>query len=552
MNHVPKPQKHLSNLIKQLHVEGHAPKFVLFLGAGSSVTSGIPGAQELVAGWREAYSEIHGKDHESKGMSDEYSRLFEALYDKPYQRRECIERLVVKASPSWGHIYLVNLLKRGVFNTIFTTNFDDLVNEACNQFAPGLRPVVCAHDSSVKYVRITSSRPKIIKLHGDFLFDDIKNTVGELAALEENTKGKFEQFASEFGFIFLGYSGNDRSVMDVLSLLVRSPGCFPCGIYWCMRKGEVLSPSLEALVKYAHVTLIEVEGFDEFCAELHSELGLQLQDELRDPYKCLTARLNSLIQVASVKGSDEPAYVNHHVIKKHLRELAEHVTSVNQRRDVVPRLLVAQIAFSNGNYQDAFRYSMDEIQESFSTIAMKICFYSAAKLQDHRKIEEFVSKLQDWVRRMDASTPPSVLHDFVVTLIRSKEYNLALGVLSVGEVNFGPGTFFHDYYNWEFHLINKAQIFKHQGNTMPPELKVEMERIALRADNPLLCFGALLTLGRSDEAVQCARVASVNSKNFFQDFQHVLSWPISGFLGGSGRKELEAILSAHSNKVVAG
>lgn len=310
-----KPQKHLSNLIKQLHNQKQAPKFVLFLGAGSSVTSGIPGAQELVSDWRESYSEIYGKDHESKGHSDEYSRLFEVLYDKPYQRRECIEKLVIKASPSWGHIYLVNLLKCGVFNTIFTTNFDDLLNEACSQFSPGLRPIVCAHDSSVKYVRITSSRPKIIKLHGDFLFDDIKNTVGELAALEENTKNKFEQFASEFGFIFLGYSGNDRSVMDVLSLLVKSPAAFPCGIYWCKRKQDILGPSVEALIKNAHVTLVEVDGFDEFCAELHSELGLQLQDELRDPYRCLTDRLNSLIQVAGVKGSDELNYVNHHVIK---------------------------------------------------------------------------------------------------------------------------------------------------------------------------------------------------------------------------------------------
>jgi len=233
-----RPQKHLTNIIKQMHDPKIMPRFVLFLGAGASVSSGVPATQELILKWRDQYEKIYGVKHESYDKQDEYSRLFEALYDKPSQRRECIEKIVSAATPSWGHIYLVNLMKNHVFNTIFTTNFDDLVDEACSRFTSDLRPIVCAHDSSVKYIRLTATRPKIFKLHGDFLFDNIKNTVRELETLESNTRSKFEQFASEFGFIFLGYSGNDRSVMDVLNVLARSPGYFPGGIYWCWDKSS--------------------------------------------------------------------------------------------------------------------------------------------------------------------------------------------------------------------------------------------------------------------------------------------------------------------------
>jgi hypothetical protein len=87
-----------------------------------------------------------------------------------------IEDFLNESHPSWGYIYLVDLIKRGYFNAIFTTNFDDLLNEACYLYSKDVRPVVCAHDSSLTAFRRTTKRPKIFKLHGDFLFDSVKNT----------------------------------------------------------------------------------------------------------------------------------------------------------------------------------------------------------------------------------------------------------------------------------------------------------------------------------------------------------------------------------------
>lgn len=60
---------------------------------------------------------------------NEYSQLFELIYDSPVQRREYIEDCLENKEPSWGYIYLANLIVKGYFNVIFTTNFDDLLNE---------------------------------------------------------------------------------------------------------------------------------------------------------------------------------------------------------------------------------------------------------------------------------------------------------------------------------------------------------------------------------------------------------------------------------------
>ncbi len=80
---------------------------------------------------------------------------------------------------------------------------------------------MCAHDSSINSITITSSRPKIIKLHGDYLFDDLKSTVRETESLEINMKNKLVEFSKDYGMIIVGYSGNDRSILEVLTNLLK-------------------------------------------------------------------------------------------------------------------------------------------------------------------------------------------------------------------------------------------------------------------------------------------------------------------------------------------
>jgi tetratricopeptide (TPR) repeat protein len=261
--------------------------YSLLLGAGCSVSSNIRSASQLVEQWRkEVYSRFcPGKDYEEEKAIEylskneavwynpqrEYSSLFEKNFDLPRQRRMFVETEVAEKKPNLGYAYLIRLIEEGFLNTIFTTNFDDLVNESFFQFSQK-RPIVCAHDSSVGSISVTSKRPKVIKLHGDYLFDDIKATVRETESLEDNTRKKFIEFFRDFGLIVIGYGGGDRSIMDVLQYLLRSEDYFKHGIYWCIRKGERPSDELLKLLWRDRVYFVEIDGFDELMASLHSDL----------------------------------------------------------------------------------------------------------------------------------------------------------------------------------------------------------------------------------------------------------------------------------------
>lgn len=268
---------------------GVIPNYSLFLGAGASVTSGIKTAVELVDRWREeVYERFSTENYTDKKTaqqwlnehardwyetSNEYSSLFEKKFDLPSQRRRFVEEQVDKKLPSIGYAYLVELFDKRCFDTVFTTNFDDLINEAFYQFSAE-RPLLCAHDSSIKGVSITSSRPKIIKLHGDYLFDGIKSSLNETESLEVNTKEKLIEFTKEYGLIFVGYAGNDKSIMEVINFLLKQEDYLRNGIYWCHRKNDPISTELTKFLLRERVYLIEIEGFDELMAELFHEINL--------------------------------------------------------------------------------------------------------------------------------------------------------------------------------------------------------------------------------------------------------------------------------------
>ncbi|EGR0083262.1 SIR2 family protein, partial [Vibrio vulnificus] len=181
---IPHKKRSIDELITYITTKSSktATNYSLLLGAGASVTSGIKSGQDLVSEWRKdifqrynsttPYKEEEASNYLSKQSwydpSKEYSSLFEKKFDLASQRRRFVEQQVDAAFPSIGYAYLVSLAngENIYFDTIYTTNFDDLINESFYQFSH-TRPLLCAHDSSVSSLTINSSRPKIIKLHGD-------------------------------------------------------------------------------------------------------------------------------------------------------------------------------------------------------------------------------------------------------------------------------------------------------------------------------------------------------------------------------------------------
>lgn len=264
----------------------NTPVFSFFLGSGCSISSGVKSGEALVRRWKEEiYNESRSDDVVDSSIDEfldkqnwydsrnAYASLFEKRYDLQTQRRAFLEQLIKDAKPSIGYAYLTKLVEANFVNTIFTTNFDDLINEAFYLYSTK-RPLVCAHDSAISSIAVTSSRPKIIKLHGDYLFENLKNTLRETESLEDNMKEKFMEFAKDFGLIVVGYSGCDRSIMDILSVMIKNGDYFKNGIYWCLLKGTKQVPSeLKKLLWSDRVYLVEIEGFDELMAVLNHDLN---------------------------------------------------------------------------------------------------------------------------------------------------------------------------------------------------------------------------------------------------------------------------------------
>lgn len=327
------------------------PSYSILLGAGASVTSGIQTGASLVEGWRkEIYLKLSDDLEENYNnqcaieylkkeegnwynYNNEYSALFEKKFDLPSQRRRFVENEVDSKLPSIGYSYLVSLANKGIFNTFYTTNFDDLINEAFYQFSH-VRPILCAHDSSINGIAINTTRPKIIKLHGDYLFDDIKSTLRETESLEINIKDKLIEFCKEFGLVVIGYAGHDRSIMDVLHYLLKSESHLKNGLYWCLREEDEINPELRKLLWKERVYYIKIKGFDELMAEIHHDVVGELA--LNESFK--KTKMDLILEKFSsdeFKLSDSSTNIKHDIgnIKKHknsvditnlIRELNSH------------------------------------------------------------------------------------------------------------------------------------------------------------------------------------------------------------------------------------
>jgi len=308
-------ERKINDLIRHISTRtDNNPNYSLLLGAGCSVTSGVRSGEQLTREWKE---ELYRENTSSKNdlidkdeMEDyfnqqmwydsrnPYSTLFEKKYDLPRQRRMFVEQEVRDKTPSIGYAYLTKLIENNFFKTVFTTNFDDLLNEAFYQFSTK-RPIVCAHDSSINSITITSKRPKIIKLHGDYLFDDIKSTRRETESLDDNIKNKFVEFSKDYGLVVIGYGGNDRSIVETLTYLLKNEEYFKNGIYWCLREGSEISEELRKLLWKERVYYVAIEGFDELFSEVHNKLN---QGQLPIDNRYFNKKKNDLIdQILSNK-----------------------------------------------------------------------------------------------------------------------------------------------------------------------------------------------------------------------------------------------------------
>jgi len=201
-------------------------------------------------------------------------------------RQREIERLTEGKDPSFGYAVLAKLMSHKKYgrncNAVLTVNFDDLVADALYLYTHK-KPLIISHDSLVGFVRITRTRPLVIKLHGDALLQP-RNTERETSQLSTNVKDVLTNFLSETALIFVGYGGNDKSIAEILSDLPG--GSLPWGIYWVGK--EIPENNIGVWLKKRNAIWVKHRDFDELMLLVWNEFNLDHPDETR--FKNLTEK----------------------------------------------------------------------------------------------------------------------------------------------------------------------------------------------------------------------------------------------------------------------
>lgn len=287
------------------------------LGAGTSASAGIPTGWNMIVDFKTRLfcaatkiprNEVDPSDpvwlerltahfDNANGMPEaghpsEYSAAFEAVYPTASDRRAYIEEAVRLGSPSYGHRVLASLITDGHVRRLFTTNFDPLIERATTvsddtvDASRRAHLLVGALDSVERASRALTedSSAVLVKLHGDYQSDDLKNTDEELQTQDELLRELLVDSARRTGLLVVGYSGRDQSILDALGDIVSRPDALPNGLWWALRPGHRLLPDVSTLLDRAdkagiEARIVETENFDELMGDL--EQGVTLSAELR-------------------------------------------------------------------------------------------------------------------------------------------------------------------------------------------------------------------------------------------------------------------------------
>jgi hypothetical protein len=279
-----------------------AKRISWLFGAGTSVSAGLPSAYDLIwdfkrkiycseqgipinrfsnlsdRGLRNQIQNYFDKNDEcpSKDTPSEYSYYFEKAFPKAIDRKEYLDALLSGMQLSYGHKVIGLLMKKGYIDYVFTTNFDKAFENTAVQVFRNTEDWYKTDLDSVDYgVKLfqASKVPLIIKMHGDYLSEKLKNTTGELQSQDSKLRHILTATSYTRGIGIMGYSGRDESVMEALHCVLEQDNCFPNGIFWFYRTGSDVLPSVtdfidKAKTKGIEAFLVDIETFDSAWGEL--------------------------------------------------------------------------------------------------------------------------------------------------------------------------------------------------------------------------------------------------------------------------------------------
>ncbi|MCK6543056.1 SIR2 family protein [bacterium] len=275
----------LQTFIKQFHRDRvSVRKYCFILGAGASKQSGIPTGGELAKIWLDGIKNLYRSQYDQwkneKNIDEQNPAIhYSAIYDKrfklnPEEGFAQLVQIMDGKEPSIGYSVLAQLLTDPFHNVVITTNFDSMTEDALFIYTRR-KPLVCGHESLASFINITSNRPVIAKIHRDLLFAPKSNS-DETSQLAKGWIDALTQIFRYYTPVFIGYGGNDGSLMEYLEKLETLSN----GMFWCYRNADGKpNERIQKLLTNQKGFLIPIDGFDEMMIALNEEMEYPLKDQ---------------------------------------------------------------------------------------------------------------------------------------------------------------------------------------------------------------------------------------------------------------------------------
>jgi len=266
--------------------EGEGGGVAILLGAGASLSAGIPLAKSIV-------EEIFDKHPKIvKGCPPEYPEVMKEL--GPYLRNEILRPHIEEAKINPAHLYLSRLVKAGYVDRILTTNFDSLAVQGLA--LENIRPFVYDVPNLREFKPRIVAHPAVIYLHGQFGSFNILHSPEETGEFKSRVRDVLNDTLGIRTLIVVGYGGLNDPVFEVLA----EYGTFTNGLYWVSHTDKdppdhVYKDLLEKRSKYAYY--VKGQTADNFFMNLVRELGLEEPEIIFKPFTLMKEAINAILKV---------------------------------------------------------------------------------------------------------------------------------------------------------------------------------------------------------------------------------------------------------------
>ena len=278
----------LAERLKRARDRSHPAHFLI--GAGCSITAGIPSAGELIKTIHVEYA-AQCADLDEDNLHS-YGACMALLSIN--ERRDLIRPYLEKAKINWGTIALAQLIVKGFVDRVLTVNFDLVLENSCGLI--GLQPAVYDFGVAPANDPAMIVSPSIVHLHGQSYGLVLLNTAEETQRHRKKIEPVLIDSLRNAPMIIMGYSGSADGIFQ--TLLEEFEGREP--LYW-VGYGEEPASHILPFMKRDHFQFIGGADFDRFMIELAQSLDCWPPSLFSDPLGHLLEELQPVVSYPVVR-----------------------------------------------------------------------------------------------------------------------------------------------------------------------------------------------------------------------------------------------------------